>query len=153
MPSPRPPVIAWGPDCAPALLAALQDRFSDITGTYLRQAHSSAISGPNALEILFPTRYDLGRRACERPEVLTKLEAALQELTGQPIRLRFRPIAVEAAAEPNRPAANPTANRRRTVEEPSDPLVAEVGRVFGVELWSVQELLKTWSSESADSES
>ncbi|MDZ4688769.1 MAG: DNA polymerase III subunit gamma/tau [Planctomycetaceae bacterium] len=148
------PVIEWGPDCGPTLLAALQGRFVDITGTYLRQAHASAISGPNQLEILFPTRYDMGRRACERPEVLAKLESALQELTGKTVRLRFRAIQTDAELEPNRPAAAPAAtNRRKTVEDPTDPLVAEVGRVFGVETWSVQEMVKTWSADGGDSES
>lgn len=146
------PEIAWGPDCAPALLAALQARFADIVGTYLGQSHSCAIFGPKQLEILFPTRYDLGRRACERPEVLAKLESALQELTGEPIRLRFRTVAVEAESESSRPVAAPPANRRKTIEDPADPLVAEVGRVFGVETWAVQELIKSWSENNGETE-
>lgn len=147
------PSIAWEPNAAPALLAALQARFADITGTYLRQAHSSAISGPNTLEILFPTRYDLGRRACERPEVLAKLESALRELTGQTIRVRLRAIAVDPQPESTEAAPKPTNGRRKIIDEPSDPLVAEVGRVFGVEQWSVQEMMKSWAADSGESES
>jgi DNA polymerase III subunit gamma/tau len=147
------PLVDWSPDAGPALLAALQDRLDDITGTYLRQAESAAIIGPNQLEILFPIRYDLGRRACERPEVLGNLESALRELTGKAVRLRFRAVATAGEKDTERSTPQPVANRRRTVESPDDPLVAEVGRVFGVETWSVQELLKTWSADNGEDES
>jgi DNA polymerase-3 subunit gamma/tau len=134
------PVIEWGEGAGPAILAALQDRFHDITGTHLRQATSAAISGPNQLELSFPISYDLCRRGCERPEVLASLESTVQDLTGRPVRIRFRmvegqPAPVRVTAPP--PSTNP---RTRTVEDPTDPLVAAVGKVFGVETWRVQEL-------------
>lgn len=134
------PAISWGPDCAPQLLAALRQRFNDITGTYLQQITSSAIFGPNQLEFLFPTSYDISRRACERPEVLARIESVIQDLTGRPIRVRFRlcekspPVSTAPVASPHSMA------RHRSVETPSDRLVAEVGRVFGIEMWTRQEL-------------
>ncbi|MBI1348069.1 DNA polymerase III subunit gamma/tau [bacterium] len=134
------PEIAWNSECAPQILAALRQRFNDITGTYLQQITSSAIFGPNQLEFLFPSSYDISRRACERPEVLARIESAIQELTGQPIRVRFRlcenspPVSVARSASPQSMA------RHRTVETPADELVAEVGRVFGIETWTRQAL-------------
>jgi hypothetical protein len=123
------------------LLAHLIARFNDITGTYLRQVISSAIFGPNHLELCFPAHYDLGRKACEKPEVVSRLEAALAEMAGQPVQLRFRSVQVAnpvSAPMPNPVAAGAT--RRTVVEEPQDPLVQEVGKVFGVPTWLLQEL-------------
>ncbi len=131
--------IAWSDECGPAILAALQARFHDIVGTYLRQVMSTAIIGPNQLEFSFAASYDMGRRACERPEVLSQLESAIKELTGTPVRLRFRiseQLARPAAAVP----APAPAARHRTVENPTDSLVAEVGRIFGVESWRLMDL-------------
>jgi len=137
----EPPEIAWGPECAPQILTALRRRFNDITGTYLEQISSSAIFGPNQLEFLFPISYDLSRRACERPEVLARIESAIQELTGQSIRVRFR-LCEKSSPVSAAPVASPVsmARHRTTVETPSDGLVAEVGRVFGIETWTRQAL-------------
>lgn len=134
------PVVEWAPNCGAEILSHLRARFRDIIGTYLQQVLSTAISGPNLLEFSFAPGYDMGRKACQRPEVLSQLESAIQELTGKPIRLRLG-IAAGAVAPPPTPAApatNPTA--RRSVEESSDPLVQEVSKVFSVELWRVQEI-------------
>lgn len=129
--------IPWGPECSGKVLLALQERFPDIIGTYLKHVVSTAIIGPNQLEFSFPVRYDIHRRACERSEVLSRLEAAATELTGVPVRLRFG-VSQQEAAPPQRSEVKAPAARSRTVEDPTDPLVAEVGRVFGVESWSVQ---------------
>lgn len=137
---PALPAVKWSPTCGAALLAALQERFPDITGTYLRQVVSTAIIGPNQLEFLFPMSYDIGRRACEKPEVLSRIEATLKELTGEPVRLRFR-MTEQAAPRPQLVAStNVIPAKHKTVEDPADPLVAEVGRVFGIETWRVQDL-------------
>jgi len=148
-PSPRP-VTSSAPVAEPftasEVLARLIARFNDITGTYLRQAASSAIIGPNQLEISFPTRYDLGRKACEKPEVVSRLEAALAEITGQPWSLRFRSVASEVSAPMAPPPVNPA--RRPVIEDPQDPLVREVGKVFGVPAWQMQELGRTVATDA-----
>lgn len=135
-----PPAISWGADCASKILEALQSQFNDITGNHLRQITSSAIFGPNQLEFVFPTSYDISRRACEQPEVLSRIEAAIEELTGLPIRVRFRLCEKSQAASPATTATPLNKTRHRTVETPSDALVAEVGRVFGIESWTRQDL-------------
>ncbi|HET6425353.1 MAG TPA: DNA polymerase III subunit gamma/tau [Planctomycetaceae bacterium] len=137
---PIEPVVVWGPNCGAEILNRLQARFPDIIGTYLRQVLSTAISGPNLLEFSFPAGYDMGRKACQRPEVLSQIEAAVHELTGESIRLRFG-IASGSVAPPPTVAAPPTTpTARRSVEEPTDPLVQEVGKTFGVDLWRVHEI-------------
>jgi hypothetical protein len=67
--------------------------------------------------------------------------------------VRLRGIAVEAGPESSRPAAPPPSHRRKTVDDPADPLVAEVGRVFGVGTWSVQELLTAVIENEDEAES
>ncbi len=134
------PVIEWAPNCGAEILAKLRERFRDIIGTYLQQVVSTAISGPNLLEFSFAPGYDMGRKACQRPEVLSQIESAIEELTGEPIRIRLS-VAAGMVAPPPVVVPNPAApSARRSVEESSDPLVQEVGKVFGVELWRVQEI-------------
>ncbi len=134
---PHPPAIAWGPQAGPTILAALRERFRDIVGSSLQQS-STAISGPNQLDFLFHPGYDLGRKACQRPEVVSRIESAISELTGQSIRVRIG-VATDATPPPA-PVATPVAPvSRRTVEDPDDPLVQEVARTFGIETWRVQE--------------
>ena len=137
--APSAPRIAWRPDCGPQLLAALQEAFPDMTGTSLRLVSSTAITGPNLLEFSFPVSYDIHRRACERPEVLSRIESVIKQLTGETIRLKFR-LSESPAAPPPVSPATPVPPRAKMVAEPTDPLVAEVGRVFGIEAWRMQEL-------------
>lgn len=146
------PVVEWGPNCGAEILSHLKTRYRDIIGTYLQQVLSTAISGPNLLEFSFAPGYDMGRKACLRPEVLSQLESAIQELTGQPIRLRLGIAAGAVAPPPVSASPTPVATARRSVEESSDPLVQEVGKVFSVELWRVQEIgrIATVDAESED---
>lgn len=137
----EPPKVAWSPACGPQLLQALQAEFADLVGTYLKQVAALAIIGPNQLEFSFPIRYDFGRRACERPEVLSRIEAAILKLTGQSVRVKFCTTDVGTSAPAPAPKKGPAVPARlKTVESPDDPLVALVGQVFGVEAWTRQEL-------------
>jgi DNA polymerase-3 subunit gamma/tau len=135
---PHPPAIAWSPQAGPAILAALRERFRDIVGSSLQQA-STAISGPNQLDFLFHPGYDLGRKACQRPEVVSRIESTIRDLTGQSIRVRIG-VATEATPPPA-PVAAPAApvSRRVAVDNPDDPLVQEVSKTFGIETWLKQE--------------
>jgi DNA polymerase-3 subunit gamma/tau len=131
------PQVFWQPNCGPELLERLKGRFADIIGAHLSRVMSTAIPGPNDLEFIWPTGYDISRKACERPEVVATLEAALRELTGRAIRLKF---SVGAAPGPSvAPVPLPANSRRRTVDAPEDPLVEEIGRILGVPTWQVQE--------------
>lgn len=147
-----PPAVVWSPTCGPQLLTALQAEFADLVGTYLKQITSIAIIGPNQLEFSFPIRYDFGRRACERPEVLSRIESAILKLTGQSVRVKFCTTDVGASAPapvPKGPAGPP---RLKTVETPDDSLVAFVGQVFGVEAWTQQHLGTVAAVGDADEE-
>lgn len=111
-----------------------------MTGTHLAKVVSTAISGPNRLDFSFSASYDIGRKACERPEVQARLESLVKELTGQDVRIQFRTVVTEVPEAKPQPA-QPTNSRRRVVESPEDPLVQEVAKTFGIERWLRQEVL------------
>jgi len=116
------------------LLKLLISKFPDMTGTYLQRTLSTAISGPNQLEFRYPAGYNLGARALSQSETIAKIEDALRRLTGQPIRFRLLLVA-DAPVEKVRPATPVPEVRAHSIEPPHDALVAEVGRLLGVEEW------------------
>lgn len=136
--------VAWGPDCGPALLAALQEQFSDkeMTGIHLRQVASLAIIGPNQLELCFPAQYDFSRKACEKPDVVSRLESAVRDITGCHVQVRCRTLENVSTKKSDGYVAKSVGvpGRARIIEEPQDPLVQEVAKAFKVPSWSVQEL-------------
>lgn len=148
--SPQPQsVIQFKTGNEAAILAELSQRLPDTIGANLRRAVSSAIFGPNRLEIVLPTSYDFAKKACERPEVQSRIEDALEQLTGQPVSIRFR---LEASSQPtavSKPVAEPKIKR---VDEPEDVLVKEVAEKFGIEGWRVQEIVGADPAESSAQE-
>jgi hypothetical protein len=128
------------------ILLRLAERFADQTGTTLRRAIRGAIFGPNGLEIVLPASYDLARKACERPEVQSQIEAALREITGQPVVVRFR------LEEPSTKPGSVADPKIRRVDIAEDIIVKEVAEKFGVQEWRVQELLIPAVTSTADRE-
>ena len=135
------PVRNWGkPGNENDLQSILADRLNDMVGTSVRRASALAIIGPNVLEIAVPMNYDVERRTLDRPETVSRLEAIVEELTGESIRIRFRTAeAVESAVKS---VFAPTPSTRiQIVDNPADPFLQEVTEVFGVKSWKVKELL------------
>jgi DNA polymerase III subunit gamma/tau len=135
-----PPVIEFQSGNEVELHRLMLSRLTDMTGTHLAKVVSTAISGPNRLDFSFSASYDIGRKACERPEVQGRLESLVKELTGQDVRIQFRTVVTEVPEAKPQPA-QPTNSRRRVVESPEDPLVQEVAKTFGIERWLRQEVL------------
>jgi DNA polymerase-3 subunit gamma/tau len=132
------PIIEWKPGCENELHAAVLNRLNDMTGEHLRLVVKTAISGPSQLDFLFPANYDLGRRQCDRPEVVSRLEQIVFELVGQRVRIRFH-LTEAVAAEPKAattPAKVPA--KSRVVEETDDPYLQEMMTVFGIKGWKMQ---------------
>jgi hypothetical protein len=131
------------------ILAALANRLGDSIGPNLRRAVSSAIFGPNHLEIILPARYDFAKKACERPEVQSRIEDVLGEITGQPVTVRFRLESVSTTTNPAKPIAEP---KIKPVVAPEDQLVKEVAEKFGIEGWRVHELASLAADDSSAQE-
>jgi DNA polymerase III subunit gamma/tau len=139
----EPTTLVFAADAvaAPHLLARLKASFTDIVGTYLSQSTGLATIGPNQLEIVFPEGYDMARRACERPEVVARIEATASQLLSSPVRVSFRLDRLAADVPPAPKVAAPV-DRMRITSDPDNPLVREVARVFGVKDWQVKALAK-----------
>ncbi len=144
-----PPLIEWKPGCEEELHAAVIARLTDMTGNYLRQVATTAIAGPNLLEFSFPVGYDLDRKACDRPEVISQLERIVSELVGHAVKVRFRTLVAPAAASRPETAGSESASdlvaplaagKSRFVELPEDPYLQDVMGVFGIKVWKVQTL-------------
>lgn len=148
--SPQPQaIIQFRAGNEAAILAELSNRLPDTIGANLRRAVSSAIFGPNHLEIVLSTSYDFAKKACERPEVQARIEDTLETLTGQSVSIRFR---LEASAQPaaiTNPVAEPKMKR---IDDPEDVLVKEVAEKFGIEGWRVQEIAVADPAESSAQE-
>ena len=122
------------------LQSQIADRLNDIIGTSVRRAASIAIIGPNILEFSIPINYDLDRKALDRPETVSRLEAIAGELVGQPVRVRFRATeAVEPVLKPSAAVAN--SGRSLVIDDPEDVFLKEVTGVFGVKSWKVRDLV------------
>lgn len=132
------PIIDWKPGCEKELHAAVLTRLSDMIGAHLNRVAKTAISGPSQLDFLFPANYDLDRRLCDRPEVVSRLEQIVFELVGKRVRVRFH--LTEAVATEPRLVATPmkAPAKSRVVEETEDPYLQEMMTVFGIKCWKMQ---------------
>ncbi|MDB5346085.1 MAG: polymerase subunit gamma and tau [Schlesneria sp.] len=148
--TPQAPVIDWKPGCEKDLHAAVLTRLSDMIGAHLRRVAKTAISGPSQLDFLFPANYDLDRRQCDRPEVVSRLEQIVFDLVGKRVRVRFH--LTEAVAPEPKAVATPAkvAVKSRVVEETDDPYLQEMMNVFGIKGWKMQSHAADVGRESDD---
>ena len=106
-------------------------RSSDTIAAQMKNASQTAISGPNALEIVFPPGYSFSKTYCERPETLRRIESTASTLAGRPIRIVIRgetnPASIEKpkAGSAHQPRPRPLESVR------SDPFVQQIISVFG----------------------
>jgi len=111
-------------------------------GNELRKAISLAISGPNALVIVFPSGYNLGDKFLDAAR-LARIEEALAKLTGQTwgVRVEFQQAPAGEAAAVAAVAAEPAGSRlRRQKDEISQhPLVAKAKEVLAAQIMAIDE--------------
>ncbi len=116
-------------DSVDAFWAQLLVRIPDTLAKHLKNATQVAISGPNALEIVFPKSYLLSKQYCERPETLARLQAFAADLAGHPVECQARFDETRAANVPSRPMQ--PGERRPGEVLAADPFVQQVLAVFG----------------------
>jgi hypothetical protein len=133
------PVIHWKPGCEKELHAAILSRLTGMSGTYLSRVAKCAISGPSQLDFSFTPKYDLDRKQCDRPEVVSRIEQIVGELTGTRVRVRFlvSDDAPPEAVKVTSVAVN-TSVKYRVVDEPEDPYLLQLMGVFQVQGWRIQ---------------
>ena len=146
----EPPLIEWKSGCEKELHAAVLSRLTDMTGTHLNRVSRTAITGPSQLDFFFPANYDLDRRLCDRPDVVSRLEQIVLGLVGQRVRIRFL-LSDAVADEPVKASPAPAASsaKSRFVELPEDPYLQDVMNVFGIKVWKVQTLAADVDSDAS----
>ncbi len=113
-------------------LGTLEDMTADHGSRYDRVASSA----PNQLVVFFRERYTLDKERCERPERKTRIEKALQQVTGQTVRVTFELI--REAAQPIAPASTPSRWQKLKQKE-SNQLVRHAMELFQAEITEVEE--------------
>jgi DNA polymerase-3 subunit gamma/tau len=122
---------------AAAIWQQVLEAVGDMTADMARLATKIATSGPNRLAIGFPAEYNAQREFCERPASRTRIEQALEQVTGQTIRLEFEVL--PATAKPAERAAPPPNKRQLMKERERHPLVQQAMEVFQAEMVDVVE--------------
>ena len=101
------------------------EKIPGMLGEQARRFSRLEISGINRLTVHFAPENAVCKAACQRPEQAARFERALQEVTGQAIRIDFKMQEAPAAAPtPARPVASP---HERLLEAARHPLVRAPG--------------------------
>ncbi|MGE0606730.1 MAG: DNA polymerase III subunit gamma/tau [Pirellulales bacterium] len=121
-------------------------RMSDMVVQHASLSDVVATPAPNRLVVSFRAQYNQSKSFCERPDQAAKLEKALAEVTGGPIRLEFmllEPTEGETArAEEPKRASN---SRQDLLETSQHPLVRKVCELFDAQPVKVEPAAKTIS--------
>jgi DNA polymerase-3 subunit gamma/tau len=106
------------------------------------KAESVAISGPKTLVLRFPVRYNHEREYCQESTRLTRIQAAIRDITGQEWNIRVEavvgesPTAVSKAASPE---PQPSSYRRQRTDANQEPLVRRALDQLGAQIVHVDE--------------
>ena len=114
------------------------DSMGDMAADMGRLATKVATSGPNRLAVSFPAGYSAQKDFCERPTTRPRFENALQQITGQTIRLEFELLAGAPNAVETRVAA-PTSKRQLIKDRERHPLIQQAMELFQAEMVDVVE--------------
>jgi DNA polymerase-3 subunit gamma/tau len=127
---PPTPRIPFEPGNENAIWTQAISLLSDMTKSHAKNAIHVAISGPNQLVLTFPKSYYVSKQNFERsPEQLRRVESAVVQVVGQPVRIALAIRDVEAAVAENRPSRGEVERRQQELE--NDPLVQRVLAAFG----------------------
>ena len=136
-PAPSTPQIQLTASTAEQVWKAAVVRFTDLTVDNALKFQSAAIVAPNQLEIFYEKRYTSCKIFCERPERHKKLEQALQEVTGNKVRLKLR-LVEPSSDQADRP--KPAVTRREQMRDASErALVRQTIELFDAVLTRVDE--------------
>ena len=135
--APGPKLALTAENAAQVWLEAL-GRLSGLAIEQAKQFQRAAISAPNRLEIHLRPAYTLAKTLCERPDQLAKIEQALADVTGSPIRVAFVVSDDQPAAAPTAPVRT-VSPHQRLLEAAQHPLIQRAGELFGARAVRVDE--------------
>lgn len=136
--APDPELIPFRAGVESLLLTQLIANTGDLLKDSLKGVASIAISGPKQLDLQFSKSYNFAKQYCERPEMLAKLEAGVEKLTGERVKIRLivqeaPPSGEDADENVNR---SPMAHKRvekRDLAPASDEFLQEALAVFNAQ--------------------
>lgn len=134
------------------LLSQLVENTGDLLKDSLKGVASIAISGPKQLDLQFSKSYNFAKQYCERPEMLVKLEAALEKLTGERAKIRLivqEPAEAEEAADENNTLAQKKRVEKRDLAPAGDEFLQEALTVFNAQSVRV-DVLKVKTEEKKE---
>ena len=141
LPSARPASrVSVTPETISGIWSQVLQQLSDMTSANAEMSERVAICAPNRLVVSFRPKYTSCKSFCERPEQAARLEKALLEATGTPLKLEF--ALLEDAPEERPPAeARPAAvsPRERLVEKANHPFVKRAAELFNAHPVRVEE--------------
>ncbi len=125
------PTIPFEPENAAEIWTQAVGKLSGMVVEHAGQFDRAAISGPNRLVVFFKPEYALQKSFCQRPEAVTRIERALAEVAGQPVRLEF--ALEEAESEAVRPDVEPVRRNsphQRLMEVAKHPMIRRASELF-----------------------
>ncbi|KAA0138925.1 DNA polymerase III subunit gamma/tau [Gimesia chilikensis] len=134
------------------LLSQLIENTGDLLKDSLKGVASIAISGPKQLDLQFSKSYNFAKQYCERPEMMVKLEAALEKLTGERAKVRLivqEPAEAEEAADENNSLAQKKRVEKRDLAPAGDEFLQEALTVFNAQSVRV-DVLKVKTEEKKE---
>jgi len=131
------PKLDISPDSVASIWQQAVALIEDMTADYARYGERVAIAAPNRLVVSFKASYTLQKESCERPERKARIERALQQVTGQAVRVDFELLPDERGAT-ERPKPLPSL-RQRMRERERHPLVKHAMELFEAEMTGLED--------------
>ncbi len=138
-PSPERSVLELTPANAAGIWTRALATISGMVVEQAKQFDRVAISGPDHLVISFKPEYALARSFCERLDQAARLEGALAEVIGRPVRVSF--TVEEEEVGPGEPAKSgrPSSPHQRLLEIAKHPIIRRASELFGAQPVRVDE--------------
>jgi DNA polymerase III subunit gamma/tau len=133
------PAVALSDANATEIWTAALAQLSGMVVDQAQQFERASSSEPGRLVISFKPVYAFAKSICERPENFSRLQKALAEVTGQPVRLEFRLHEAEPAADMPAAPARAVSPHQRMLEVAKHPLVLRASELFGAQPLRVDE--------------
>ncbi len=117
------------PENLPDIWPSVLERLSGMLQENLSQGTQVSYIDADKLAVTFDAAYTFGKEFCERPEQKKRLEDALRENVGSPVRVEFH--VQPADSDASQPKKEPRRSaRQRMLERSRHPLVSRAKELF-----------------------
>ncbi|HYW81064.1 MAG TPA: hypothetical protein VE890_15895, partial [Thermoguttaceae bacterium] len=116
------------------------ERISGMVAEHAKLYDRVILADKDHLAISFKAGYAFQKSFCERPEQVGRFQAAMQEVTGRPVRVEF--TLAEGASDATTtaaPSARPVSQHQRLREIDEHPMVHRAMELFGAQPMRVDD--------------